>query len=137
MERHRAASKGVEAAVAEPRGMDKTEQIERTLAQEVRPALPEGSATGELYLYPGAQPVAGFVLTRRLGTGSYGEVWEAMSPNDAPIALKFVNLDKDARLREQRGLTMPMGVKHVRLLEVLESWHRGDYFIIALPVAEG
>src|SRR5436190_10054875 len=114
--------------------MKDPETIERTLPQAIRAAAPENTAPDELYFFPGAKPVPGHVLTQRLGCGSYGEVWEAVSPAEELVALKFVSLDKDARLREQRALAMLTGVKHPRLLEVLGSWTRGDFFIIALPV---
>ena len=41
---------------------------------------------------PGDLPVPGYRLTRWMGSGQFGEVWEAMAPGRVKIALKIIDL---------------------------------------------
>jgi serine/threonine protein kinase len=54
------------------------------------------SADGSYVLRAGSEPVPGYRLVQRLGTGGFGEVWKAESPGGFRVALKFVRLDHKA-----------------------------------------
>src|SRR5262249_28646977 len=73
---------------------------------------------GIFMLEAGAQPIPGHCLTRRLGMGSFSEVWEAVPPAGDRIALKF--LDSRSRYGYMiRG--------EVRVLQALSGLHHPGF----------
>jgi hypothetical protein len=76
---------------------------------------------------PGAEPIPGYRVVERLGSGGYGEVWKVTAPGDVPKALKIVfgGLGLHAE-QEQKSLERIKSVRHPFLLslerfEVLEN----------------
>src|SRR5437870_2012228 len=91
--------------------------------------LPSGPPPSRLALETGAQPVAGYTLVRLLGTGGFGEVWEATGPGGIRVALKFIRLDAAAGAVEQRALDLVKEVSHPNLLVISGAWQQSGYLI--------
>ncbi|MFO0846960.1 MAG: protein kinase [Gemmataceae bacterium] len=73
---------------------------------------------------PGDVPVPGYKLTAFLGKGSYGEVWRANGPGGVECALKFINLDSKAGLKEFRAIGRVKRLKHPNLVPIFAIWLR-------------
>jgi serine/threonine protein kinase len=97
----------------------------------------EGAPSGAVALTEGAEPVPGFVLTRRLGGGGFGQVWEADGPGGKRVALKFVPLGEEAARVEFNALAEVKDLNHPHLLSLFASWQRSGFLILALELAEG
>jgi hypothetical protein len=101
----------------------------------------EGADTGEpdagaAELKPGAEPVPGYRLVRRLGRGGFGVVWEATAPGGFHVALKFVWLGRQVRDPELRALETIKDIRHPHLLSLFGAYQKHGYLIIAMELAE-
>lgn len=73
--------------------------------------------------YPGAEPIPGYRLVEKIGSGAFGEVWRASSGRKKH-AMKFFHGDlhaSDSRgriVRELEGLTRIMEVDHDLILKI-------------------
>jgi serine/threonine protein kinase/tetratricopeptide (TPR) repeat protein len=75
----------------------------------------------------GLEIVPGYRLKRRLGRGSFGEVWEGQAPGGKPVALKIVaNLDAPAGRQEFKSLEVVKTIEHKYLLELYAYWLLDD-----------
>src|SRR3954454_17893688 len=84
----------------------------------------------------GAEPVPGYKLTRKLGRGGFGEVWEARAPGDFHVALKFIALDTEQTGQEERGLEAIRHIRHPHLLDAQFAVRVEDHLIIAMPLCD-
>ncbi|MGE3809891.1 MAG: protein kinase [Gemmataceae bacterium] len=84
----------------------------------------------------GWNPVRGYRLVEFLGRGGFGEVWKAVGPEGAPVALKFVPLDHPSAHVELRAVRMMKKVRHPQLLSMIGAWRVSGYLIIAMELAE-
>ncbi len=105
---------------------------------EIRQEFTLAPATQRLSdeLQPGAEPVPGYRLVARLGSGSYGEVWKALAPGEFAVALKFVSLSTDASSTELRGLEIIKTLRHPNLLSLVGSWQTSRHLVIAMELAD-
>ncbi len=92
----------------------------------------------------GAEPVPGFRLTRRLGAGGSGAVWEAAGPGGFLVALKLIPLgDEEGAVGvrpsepgEGRSLELLRTVRHANLLPLFGVWRREGSLIVGMELAE-
>ncbi|HEY1860328.1 MAG TPA: tubulin-like doman-containing protein, partial [Gemmataceae bacterium] len=82
---------------------------------------------------PGAEPIAGYQLLEKLGTGGYGAVWKSTAPGGLTKAIKFVFGDVGSHQAEQelKALKRIKEVRHPFLLS-LERFEivDGQLFIV-------
>jgi serine/threonine protein kinase len=91
-------------------------------------------------LETGSQLVPGHRLTRRLGAGAFGEVWEALDRDGRPVALKFLDCRAHSpslirsEIRVLRGLSELRHPNIIRLYGVSAS---SRYIILSMERADG
>lgn len=71
---------------------------------------------------PGDEPVAGYHLTKFLGKGQFGEVWQAKAPGGMHVALKLIDLGDRQGLKEFSGLLQVKDIRHANLVEFVACW---------------
>ncbi len=91
---------------------------------------------GQVYPVPGASPVPGYRLVRRLGRGGFSEVWEATGPQGRRCALKFVHSEAWAVKFEARSLDVMKDVAHPHVLRIFQNLRQGDSLIIEMDLAD-
>jgi serine/threonine protein kinase len=80
-----------------------------------------------------------FKLIKRIGTGSFAEVWRAEAPGGVEVAVKilFRALDHDEAQRELRALELVKKLRHPYLLATQQFWTRDDRLYIVMELADG
>src|SRR5438067_5053709 len=89
-------------------------------------------------LEAGLEPFPGFHLRRCLGSGSFGEVWEAVGSRGEGLALKFLPCDaKNTVAREIRSVQAISQLRHPHLIRTDRIWCFQRYLVIAMELADG
>jgi serine/threonine-protein kinase len=89
-------------------------------------------------LEAGQEPFPGYTLRRRLGAGSFGEVWEASSFQQGALALKFLPCDATNTVaREIRSVQAISRLRHPHLIRIDRIWCYQRYLVIAMELADG
>jgi serine/threonine protein kinase len=77
-------------------------------------------------------------LRRRLGSGSFGEVWEASDSQQNALALKFLPCDATNTVaREIRSVQAISRLRHPHLIRIDRIWCFQRYLVIAMELADG
>jgi serine/threonine protein kinase, bacterial len=89
-------------------------------------------------LRAGTEPFPGYRLTRFLGRGAYGEVWESTRPGKDKVALKFLPCEQSVNATmEVKGLEAIRKLRHRNLLVVDQVWCNAGYIVLSMELAEG
>lgn len=81
----------------------------------------------------------GYKLIKRIGTGSFGDVWQAEAPGGVPAAIKIIMrpFDHDESKRELKSLELIKRLNHPFLLKTHSYFPMQDRLIIAMELADG
>jgi serine/threonine protein kinase len=92
-----------------------------------------------LALKPQTEPIPGYHVTERLGTGGYGEVWKAEAPGGLQKAIKFIYgyLSDDKASRELKALNRIKQIRHPFLLSIERIEVVDGQLVIVTELADG
>jgi serine/threonine protein kinase len=86
----------------------------------------------------GSQPIPGHRLTQRLGTGAFGEVWEAHDPDGKLVALKFMDCRASSlissEIRVLRGLSE---LHHPHFIQLFGVHANAQHIVLSMERADG
>ena len=88
----------------------------------------------------GAKPKPGCSLTRRLGAGAYGEVWEAVNEEGNKVAMKFIHSKKnmpESAANEVRQFMMLKQLSHPHVLTLIDVICIADMIVLIMELAKG
>ena len=90
------------------------------------------------HISAGSEPIPGYRVSRKLGSGGFGEVWEASDPNGQAVALKFLSIETShSTTQELRSLQAIRKLTHPHLLRIDQVWSHKGYVIFAMELADG
>jgi serine/threonine protein kinase len=115
------------------------QRIDYELLPALIPRWVEGQSdlgSEDIDLKVGAEPVAGYRLVSRLGSGGFGEVWKAHAPGGFPVALKLVRLDNGRGTDEQEALKVLKELEHPSLVTIFSAWCGEKWFVVAMELAQ-
>jgi hypothetical protein len=73
--------------------------------------------------HPGDLILPGYRLTKRLGSGGFGEVWRAEAPGGMGVAIKILaNLGRREGGREFRALQTIKNIRHAHIVPLFGVW---------------
>ncbi len=77
-------------------------------------------------------------MIRKIGQGSYGEVWLSEAPGGVEVALKVVHIPAGQRIKdlEVRSLDLMKRLRHPFLLQVQAFWVLSEQILIAMELAD-
>ncbi len=81
-------------------------------------------------------PIPGYRLIKKIGKGSFGDVWEARGPGDLPLAMKIIPMSNGLDLIELRSLNLFKTIRHPHLLSIFGFWIIEDHLWIAMELAD-
>ena len=83
-------------------------------------------------------PSAPYQLIRRLGSGAFGEVFEALAPGGVKVAIKRIlrTVDHPASISESEALEAIKWLSHPFLLKTNAYWVLDDKLVIVMELAD-
>lgn len=73
-------------------------------------------------LAEGDQPIPHYRLDKRLGAGTFGEVWRAIGPGGVAVAMKVIPLTRSTGARELRSILPLRDIRHPHLVPITGLW---------------
>ena len=97
------------------------------------------SITANTKVVAGYEPIPGYVLVRKLGSGGFGEVWLADAPGGLQKAIKLVygELGENRAERELKSLERIKGVNHPFLLTLERYQIVEGQLVVVTELADG
>jgi len=90
------------------------------------PTLPP-LRTATFPYHPGDIILPGYRLTKRLGSGGFGEVWRAEAPGGMGVAIKILaNLGRREGGREYRALQTIKNIRHAHIVPLFGVWLKAN-----------
>ena len=83
--------------------------------------MPEVSPYKSLYEL-GDTPVTGYTVVRYIGSGSFGQVWEAQGPGDVRVAIKILNFGGAGQEREFKAIELVKKIRNPFLVPIFGIW---------------
>jgi serine/threonine protein kinase len=91
-------------------------------------------------IFAGMEPIPGIHLTQQLGKGAFGEVWEGLTADGSPVALKFIDCRAkspsliSSEIRVLRGLN---SFHHPNIIKFHEVHATSRYIVLRMERAAG
>ena len=67
-------------------------------------------------------PVPGYMLVQYIGSGSFGQVWEAQGPGDVRVAIKVLNFGGAGQEREFKAIELVKKIRNPFLVPIFGIW---------------
>jgi hypothetical protein len=125
----------------ERRIQGQTAQTHATAASP--PPTPVALTPGGGFISPGVGDVlpitGGYRPIRRIGSGSFGEVWRAQAPGGVDVAIKIIfrPLDHEEAQRELQSLELIKQLRHPYLMATHSYWPLEDRLLVVMELADG
>ncbi len=109
---------------------------EKSARLSIEPTPPPARPTGQGHTL---SVVGGYKFIKRIGSGSFGEVWLAEAPGGIRAAVKMIlrPLDQEEAQRELQSLETIKNLQHPFLLSTQAYWPLEDRLYIVMELAEG
>jgi serine/threonine protein kinase len=80
----------------------------------------------------------GYRRLRPRGRGAFGEVWEALTDDDRPVALKFLPVSRAQNAtQELRSIQLIRQLSHPHLTRIDRVWSAAAFLVVAMELADG
>lgn len=96
-------------------------------------------STAGTRIQAGFEPIPGYVLTKKIGSGGYGDVWAADAPGGLKKAIKFVHgaIHEDRAAAELKSLQRIRQVNHPFILSLERIEITDGQLLIVTELAQG
>lgn len=86
-----------------------------------------------------SQTVMGYTMIKRLGSGSFAEVWEGEAPGGFPVAIKriIMPLEDDQAQRELQSLESISKLRHLFILQTHRTFIHENHLYVVMELADG